>query len=184
MKQNIRADDPQDPLIIGRMIQRYLRSDEEYKVAVYPQAWKMAKALLGVQAVTDDDRRTRWQEHSRLERRLALAGLDSELRVINEGRWALALKQLRDTLPTPRFDEVKQQRDIAMGVTAPEPERTYLVLGPRLPKAENQQPKSFITATALLNRLTRSVFIHVFPHRWSVQASRSRSVLILSKSTS
>jgi hypothetical protein len=147
MKENIQVRDPQDVLIDARIIQKYLRSDEEYKVAVYPESWKMAKALLGVQAVTDDDRRTRWEEHIKLEKRLHLAGLDPELHVVDEYRWALALKQLRDTLPKPRFDEVKQQQDIAKGVTAPEPECVYRVIGAR----RQEIPAHQVQPTAVFN---------------------------------
>jgi hypothetical protein len=143
MEQNIQAKHPEDVLIIGRAITRYLRSNEEFAVAFYLEGLKMAKSLLGVHAVTDKGRRTRWEEHPRILRRLELAGLDSELRIVDQKRWNLAYKQLSETLPRPRFDEGKQQRDIALGLSAPEPEQVFRIIGPRLPKRPNQPAATF-----------------------------------------
>jgi hypothetical protein len=143
MGANIQAKDPEDVLIVARVITRYLRSDEPVKIAIYPHAWKMAKALLCPQAVTDEHRRTRWEERARIIQRLELAGLDSELRIVDKERWALAYQQLNETLPKPRFDEKKQQRDIALGASAPEPEQVFRIIGTRLPNGQKQPAATF-----------------------------------------
>jgi hypothetical protein len=143
MAANIQAKDPEDVLIIGRALTRYLRSDEEFTVALYPEGFKMAKALLGIHAVTGDDRRTRWKEHPRIIKRLELAGLDSLLRIVDKERWALAYQQLSETLHKPRFDEGKQQRSIALGLSAPEPKQVHRIIGTRLPRRQKQPQATF-----------------------------------------
>ena len=152
MKENIHTRDPEDILIHARILQNYLRSDEEFKTVIYPEALKMAKAILGPLVITDADRRMRWEEHKKLDQRLALAGLDADLHVVDKNRWALAVKQMRETLPKPRFDEVKQLRDIAMGVTAPEPEPMHLVIGARRPVNTNNQVAPSATFNLKRNR--------------------------------
>jgi hypothetical protein len=143
MGAGIQNKDPQDILIIGKLLTQYLRSDAEFKVAIYREGLRMAKALLGIHAVTGDDRRTRWEEHPRILRRLELAGLDSELRIVDQERWNLAWKQLNETLPKPRFDEGKQQRDIALGLSAPEPEQVFRGIGFRPREVKKQPAASF-----------------------------------------